>query len=84
MLKISAYLLGAMVTLMIGFFTWSSVTLVEVDKKIELLTKDMGHYVKTLEIYATNQYTKQQAESDKKLIYKEIEILNKRIDGLDK
>ena len=84
MLQISAGLLSFLTVLMASYFAWSSNTLLAVDKNVGILSTKMEHYTKTLEIYAENQYTKHEAEADKRLIYKEIELMNIRIDGISK
>lgn len=83
MLKISVFLLGAIVTLMISYFAWSSNTLMAVDKNVGVLASKMETYTRTLEIYAKNQYTKQEAESDKALIDFRMDAISKRIDTLE-
>lgn len=83
MLKVSVGLLGAIITLMTSYFIWSSNTLLAVDKNVGVLSTKMEHYTKTLEIYAKNQYTKDEAAADKKLMEYEIEAINKRLDRIE-
>lgn len=83
MLKISVGLLGAIITLMTSYFIWSSNTLLAVDKNVGVLSTKMEHYTKTLEIYAENQYTKDEAAADKKLFQYEIDAIKERITRME-
>ena len=83
MLKISVSLLGLIGTLLISYFIWSSNTLLSLDKNVGVLSSKMETYIKTLEIYAANQYTKKEAESDKALFRYRLDTISERLEKLE-
>lgn len=97
MLRLCLWLLSAVGLVVLGiggliavWVSWSSNSIVGLEKTVAVVAERMDTYNNEvtalrgdLKDYVQNQYTKAQAEADKRLIWREFEIINKRIDGLE-
>jgi len=90
MLKIALSLLTLLSGIVVTYIYWSGSTLYSLGQAMPVLAERMNTYNNEvtalrsdLKDFTQNQYTKAQAEADKRLIWREFEIINKRIDGLE-
>lgn len=84
------YVIPAMITALLGIVGYIAMTTLEVDKGLGVLSAEQKNIVKAQidiksEIKETQlrQYTKEQAESDRRIIDLELKVINNRIDVIE-
>lgn len=86
MLKVCMWILVALFGLVAAYVGWSGTRLYELpalSQKIDDYAEDVKELKQEFRVAIQNQYSKDQAANDKKLIDLEFRIIHKRIDSLE-